>query len=277
MKNDDGSLRPLHFSRSFELPRARSVRKARLYVTAQGCYHASINGQSVGDQCMAPGWQSYKYRMHYQVYDFEALLETNGANLITVDVAPGWFASVLAWVDGRRCLFGDELGLLAQLHVSFKDGDAKTFVLGTDGQWQCQCSRITSSEIYNGEVYDMTFESAPVTRGEAQSTNSRTNSQAVKVVSFDFAKLVSPNAPPVRVTEAVRPVSIFESASGKTIIDFGQNLFGWLQIFELRKRAGHVVRFRHAEVMENGELGVRPLRHAKATDTIICNGETLTN
>ncbi|ETI27719.1 hypothetical protein G647_00168 [Cladophialophora carrionii CBS 160.54] len=193
--------------------------------------------------------------MHYQVYDVEALLETKGANLITVDVAPGWLASVLAWVDGRRCMFGDELGLLAQLYVSFKDGDAEMFVVGTDCQWQCQCSRITSSEIYNGEVYDMTFESAPVTRGEAQSTSSRTNPQAVKVVSFDFAKLVSPNAPTVRDTEAVRPVSIFESASGKTIIDFGQNLVGWLQIFELRKPAGHVVQFRHAEVMENGELG----------------------
>lgn len=259
---DDGALRPLRFSRTFDLPKGQGIRKARLYITAQGCYTAKINGRVVGDHRMAPGWQSYKHRLHYQVFDVKELLQ-DGRTTIDVDVAPGWFAGALAWAGGRRCVFGPELGVLAQLHVTFEDDRVEPVVLGSDDQWQWEYSSITSSEIYDGETYDM---------------NSHVQAfQHVKLLHFDHVKLVSPNTPPVRVTGTISPVRIFESNSGKTIIDFGQNLVGVLQVSGLRKPAGHVVKFRHAEVMEDGELGVRPLRDAKATDTIICNGETLNN
>ena len=54
-------------------------------------------------------------------------------------------------------------------------------------------------------------------------------------------------------------------------MDFGQNLVGWLSI-KVKGTAGHTVTLRHAEVLENGELGTRPLRFAEATDRYTLRG-----
>ena len=60
---------------------------------------------------------------------------------------------------------------------------------------------------------------------------------------------------------------------GKTLVDFGQNLVGWVRLRPCAAQAGQRVTVRHAEVLENGELGVRPLRTAKATDSWILAGD----
>ena len=53
--------------------------------------------------------------------------------------------------------------------------------------------------------------------------------------------------------------------SGRTILDFGQNLVGWVR-FTVDGPPGATVTLRHAEVLEDGELGTRSLRNAEATD-----------
>jgi alpha-L-rhamnosidase len=61
------------------------------------------------------------------------------------------------------------------------------------------------------------------------------------------------------------------SLSGRTLLDFGQNLAGTLRI-RVRGASGTVVTLRHAEVLERGELAVRPLRTATATDSYTLRG-----
>jgi alpha-L-rhamnosidase len=56
---------------------------------------------------------------------------------------------------------------------------------------------------------------------------------------------------------------IITTLSGKTILDFGQNLVGWLRINVDIPGRGELL-IKHAEVLEHGELGTRPLRTAKA-------------
>ena len=60
--------------------------------------------------------------------------------------------------------------------------------------------------------------------------------------------------------------------SGRTVIDFGQNLVGWVR-FTVEGVPGTTVTLRHAEVLEDGELGIRPLRNARATDRYTLRGE----
>lgn len=276
--NDDGSARPLCFRKVFEVPRnsekSGAIVKARLYVTAHGVYQAYINGESVGDHCMAPGWQSYRKRLHYQVFDVTSLLEVGEENVIGVEVGPGWYASALSWAY-RRFNYGNELGVLAQLEVTFTDGSRTTVC--TDDSWQCFTSSIVSSEIYAGEVFDQNVHKDL----DGWCTFASYNAQSwwkVKSSSSHLLSappsLISPEGPPVRITQRITPLKIFTSPSGKTIVDFGQNLVGRLHIRRLRKSSGQVV-FRHAEVLEDGELCTRPLRGAKATDIIVCNGDLL--
>lgn len=265
--NDDGSVKPLRFRALFDIPADVRIVRARLYATSHGVYHAMLNGRAVGDHCLAPGWQSYHKRLHYQIYEPTAQLH-EGKNVLDVDVGPGWFASALT-SNNYRFYYGRELGLLAQLEVTIqsKDGATETLTVCTDASWTCEASPITSSEIYNGEVFDQR-------RADELDGTLPPLQYNTKISPITVAELVSPSAPPVRVTEAISPIAILQSPSGATILDFGQNLVGRLRIPSLHKPAGTRITFRHAEMLEDGELCVRPLRNAAQTDTIICSGKS---
>ena len=73
----------------------KKVKKARLYATAHGVYEASLNGQTVGDYRMAPGWTSYHNRLQYQIYDVTELLATD--NKIEITVGNGWYKGILGF------------------------------------------------------------------------------------------------------------------------------------------------------------------------------------
>lgn len=83
---------------------------------------------------------------------------------------------------------------------------------------------------------------------------------------------MAPLSPPVRRVEERAVDAVMVTPSGRTVLDFGQNLVGWVK-FTVKGTAGATVTLRHAEVLENGELGVRPLRNAKATDRYILRGQ----
>jgi alpha-L-rhamnosidase len=92
------------------------------------------------------------------------------------------------------------------------------------------------------------------------------------VDDLEPARLVAPTGPPVRRTQTVAAQSVTTSPSGKTLVDFGQNLVGRLRVRLPEAAAGTEITIRHAEVLENGELGTRPLRGAEQTDIVILDG-----
>lgn len=239
--------RPFLLHRTF---RTGQPRKARLYVTALGLYEATINGHRVGDHVLAPGWQSYKHRLHYQTFDVTALLDPSGENVFDAWVGEGWYAGRLGWRGGRRDIFGSDIGLIAQLEV---DGEA-VFRTGEPG-WVYSWGPIITGEIYDGEHVDFRQSSArkwsPAREGPLPNT-----------------RLISPEGPPVKRQERLEAIDMITSPSGKQLLDFGQNLVGYVTIIEAPPNDS-VITLRHAEVLENGELGVRPLRQCAATDRIV--------
>jgi alpha-L-rhamnosidase len=236
-----------------ELP--GDVTSARLYSTAHGIYEAFLNGRRVGDQVLTPGWTAYAERLRYQTYDVTELVR-EGANELEVLLGNGWFRGRLGW-GHRRALYGDRLALLAQLEVTTSDG--RVHLLATDGSWTVRESGVLADDLYDGQRTDLRVEPA-----------ARTG--AVEVVDADLARLVAPEGPPVRVTETLPAVEISRSPSGATLVDFGQNVVGWVRLRVRDQAAGTEVVIRHAEVLEHGELGVRPLRTAKATDSYLLAG-----
>ncbi len=234
------------------------VRRARLYVTSLGVYEAQINGAVVGDHVLAPGWTSYAHRLRYQTCDVTGFIK-GGRNAIGAILGDGWYRGRLGFRGGRRNIYGDRLALLAQLEIEYEDGTAERIV--TDESWRAATGPILASDIYDGETYD-----ARLARGGWSAAPYDDGGWAgVRLVPRDLATLVAPSGPPVRRIETIAPVAITTSPSGRTIIDFGQNLVGRLRL-NLTGRAGQTITLRHAEVLENGELCTRPLRGAKATD-----------
>jgi alpha-L-rhamnosidase len=237
----------------FDVP--GEVVKARLYATAHGLYEARLNGRRVGDQVLAPGWTSYRHRLRYQSYDVTDLVR-QGGNDLEVLLGNGWYRGRLGFA-GRRALYGDRLALLAQLEVTTADGAVHR--LGTDPSWTARESGVLVDDLYDGQRTDL----RPRTEGRAD---------AVEVVDASLARLVAPDGPPVRATETLPAAAVFSAPSGATLVDFGQNLVGWVRLRVRDQAPGHEVVVRHAEVLEHGELGVRPLRTARATDSYLLAG-----
>ncbi|KAJ4144580.1 hypothetical protein LMH87_003461 [Akanthomyces muscarius] len=256
---------PIYFRKEF--PAAADVKSARLYITALGLYEAYINGHRVGDAVLAPGWQSYNNRHVYDTYDVTNSIR-KGQNAIGVTVGEGWFMGRIAFAG--RNFWGNNLGLQVLLTVTTKDG--KTTSIPTDDSWSANTGPILSSEIYDGETYDSRLE-ADIAGWNEPSFNSTSSSKWVGVKSLPPVKgqLMSPDGPPVRKVEERQLEKVFKSPSGKTLIDFGQNLVGWLHL-NVEGPAGTNITLHHAEVLEKGELALGPLRTAKATDTVILHG-----
>ncbi|KXJ85639.1 alfa-L-rhamnosidase [Microdochium bolleyi] len=271
-----GPLRPLRFRKEFNLPVGYTGEtcRSRLYITALGLYEVYINGQRVGDEYMAPGWTSYKHRLPYQVHDVAVLLNKTGPNMLAIEAAEGWYAGRLGFNGGKRFRWGDKIGVAAQLEVTHPTSSQR-WTLSTDETWRCGLSPVQTSEIYDGEVYDA--------REEDESWNKVTEQDSAQVpldgpvvaLPRPKATLFSPDMAPVRATEVKPCVSVFQSKSGKTILDFGQNLVGVVRIKSFTPADGAQVELRHAEVMEHGELGTRPLKLAKARCLVTGSGKTI--
>jgi alpha-L-rhamnosidase len=248
--------------REFEV--RRGVRQARLYITALGVYEAQINGAVVGDHVLDPGWTSYDYRLRYQTFDVTGMLR-EGRNAIGAILADGWYRGRLGFGGGHRNIYGDRLALLAQLEIAYADGMVERVV--TDESWRATTGPILAADLYDGETYDARLERP----GWAMPGYDAADWSPVVPLDRDLGTLVAPTGPPVRRIETVAPVAIRQSPSGRTLVDFGQNLVGRLRI-TVQGPAGTTITLRHAEVLEAGELGTRPLRHAAATDTYTLRG-----
>ncbi|OLF05610.1 alpha-L-rhamnosidase [Actinophytocola xinjiangensis] len=234
------------------------VRTARLRITAHGLCVPWVNGRRAGDHVLAPGWTSYHHRLRYHTHDVTDLVRA-GDNVVEVLLGNGWFRGRLGW-RGERAHYGDRLGLLAQLEVTTVDG--ATHVLATDRAWTATESGVLADDLYDGQRTDLRHRSTVDTSADVP----------VVELDTDLTRLVAPDGPPVRVTGTVPAVGVSTSPSGATIVDFGQNLVGWVRLRSRAGTEGAEVTVRHAEVLDGGELAVGPLRGAKATDSYLLAG-----
>lgn len=247
-----------------------SIEQARLYVTAQGVYEAELNGTRIGDYFMAPGWTAYSHRLQYQTYDVTSTL-SSGTNCLGIRVAEGWFCGRIGFEGGHRNIWGPHPAVMAQLEITYADGRLERIC--TDGEWRVIKGPIRLAEIYDGEKYDATLEitswSSPEGKVREQAW------EPVKVLSplSDSIELAAGYGEPVRRVEVVQPKEIIHTLSGKEILDFGQNLVGYLRLKNIKGPRGHKITLSHAEVLENGELGTRPLRICQAVDEYTLNGD----
>ncbi|MEP7141775.1 MAG: family 78 glycoside hydrolase catalytic domain [Ferruginibacter sp.] len=250
------------FRKQFTL--SKKVKSATAFITSHGLYEAFINGQRVGDAWLTPGWTTYNKRLQYQLYDVTSLLQ-NDKNAIGVALGSGWYRGSLAWENNKN-IYGKELGLLFQLQLTFTDGSTETII--SDENWRSSIGEIRSSEIYNGEENDAREAKAGWTT--ASYDDARWNGVVVK--TFDNSILTATHNEPVRKHEIFSPARIFKTPSGEQVIDFGQNMVGFVQV-KVKGNAGDKIVVQHAEVLDKaGNFYTQNLRAAKEENTYILKG-----
>lgn len=253
-ETDMGRICPL-FSRTFRLKSAAV--SATLSITALGVYEASLNGRRIGEFILAPGWTAYEKRLQVQTCDITDLLcEDN--NSLTVIVGKGWYRGRLpGWPQPERekKISTIPAGLIAQLDILYEDGSRET--VSTDETWTVAESRVRESELYDGETYDAAF--IPENDG-----------RAAVVFKGPTHTLIPQQGEEIREQERLAPACIFTTPKGETVVDFGQEITGYVEI-SLDGQKGECVALSHAEVLDKeGNFYTENYRGAKAKYLYFC-------
>nr|WP_067053594.1 glycoside hydrolase family 78 protein [Mucilaginibacter sp. L294] len=240
----------------------KTVKSAFAYITAHGLYEAQINGEKIGDAYLTPGWTSYHKRLQYQVYDVTKML-VKGQNAIGAKVGSGWYRSTLVSSPNH---YGKDVGLLFQLEVTYTDGTHETIV--SDGSWKSATGELRYAEIYNGATIDARM----VQKDWAKPGFNDSQWAAVKVQDYGKENLVATYNEPVKKHETFKALKVITTPKGEKVIDFGQNLVGWVQV-KLNGKAGDSIKISHTEVLDKaGNFYIENLRGAKAQNVYILKG-----
>ena len=263
LADPDTIARPALFRRRFAID--RPVRRAVLHSSAMGAADYAVNGSVLDDSVLGPGWTSYEHRLIYDSTDVTDRLAI-GENVITARLGGLWYTEEYHVLTPPKRHHGDQPRLIAQLEIEFEDGTST--MLGTDTEWRAIADpALTASGMYAGEVFDAGAELPGWEEPEFADDH-----WASAVVIGEIVRPEARETEPVRRIERVPVREVLRSSTGAVIVDFGQNLVGRLAI-RVRGKRGTRITMRHAEVLDDGELLVRPLRLARAVDEYILSGE----
>lgn len=233
-----------HFRMSFRIDR-RPVR-ATLRYTALGLVEPWINGQRATDELLAPGWTSYKHRVVVSEVDATNLI-VQGDNVLGAVAGRGWAAGRLGW-DGGSGIYVDRPAVWLHLELEFDDGDVQTVTTGPD--FRVATGGTLADDLYDGETHDARLE----IDGWASPGLDDSDWVHADTVDWDDSTLELRSAEPIRATGRLAPVKVTRTASGAHVVDFGQNIAGWVRLRVIGD-AGTEITIRHGELLTpDGEL-----------------------
>lgn len=233
---------------------AAKAEKAILKITALGVYEAKLNGERVGDFILAPGWTSYLNRLQVQSYDVTDMLKTE--NSLEVTVGQGWRA-IANKCDGSDFLGYRDTALIAELTLVYADGRTESIV--TDSSWTARESKLRYTNIYDGDIYDATFKGG----------------SARHCICVDLEKdmLIPQEGEKIVEHERMPALQIIKTPAGETVIDFGQNMTGYVE-FSIKGTPGAQATISHGETLDrDGNFYNANYRSARAQIKFTCDGE----
>ncbi len=231
----------------------KDIASARAYVVGLGYFELYVNGEKVSDDVLSPNQTNYgkrpglenagirvpdnfkEYRVMYLGYDIKDLLR-NGENVIGAIVGNGFYNAPVNWTES----YGTPR-FLGQIYITYSDGTEQVIV--SDTSWKASKSPIIMDLIYDGEYYDARLEQPEWNAPGFD--DSDWESAALK--KTPEGKMKAHMSPTDRVMERLEPVDIEELGEGHYLIDFGQEISGWLSMSGLRGEAGHRIDIKYLE------------------------------
>ncbi len=224
---------------------AMSVAKATLTITALGLYEAELGGEKVGDLLFTPGYTYYPKDLHYQVYDVTERLGADTA--LKVYLGQGWYCGRFT-CDNKTQIYGERPAVSWILEIELADGTVKRFC-SNDENVKAVRGPYEYAGFYDGEVYHA--DGGP--------------DEPIQPIPFTGAlpEVLEESTIGVKVQEEM-PIRTISEQGGVTILDFGQNFAGFVEI-DPAKMDGSTLKLRHGEILNpDGTLYTTNLRQAKA-------------
>ncbi len=278
----------------------KTIKKARLYVTARGIYEIYMNGKRIGKDCFNPGLTQYNKHHMYQTYDVTAAINPKSPNVLGAIMNEGWWSGNITFSGDSWNFFGDRQSLLAKLVVTYSDGKEQ-IITTNNKEWKYfNDGPIRYSSFFQGEVYDARKEDG-IKNWSTSSYNDKFWKNAVEIplegnaymgVSTDFLgkkssvdyndfQLIGQIGENASIVKNLIAKSVNEVKPGVFVYDMGQNMVGIPKIFIKNGLRGHIINMRFAEVKypnlkeykgNEGMIMMENIRAALATDRYILKG-----
>lgn len=254
--SDDPSIHGLDLIKQINFP--KEISQGRIYVSGLGLYEVYIDDKKVGSEYLAPGFTNYNYYIQIATHDITEFIQTPGVHTVRISLGDGWYRGKLGIKEhgGKANQYGN--ALMANAQIDYLDNSGVEHTVGTDESWQAKSSQVAHSGIYYGEDFDQTL---------------LANSVQLKQFSQPTKHLKD------RLSLSITEHEIFDvkekivTPSSGIILDFGQNMAGWVT-FQNNLPKGTKVALEYGEILQNGELYRGNLRSARATFTYVSDGRS---
>jgi len=132
------------------------IKKAVWMTTGLGVYELYVNGQTIGNEYLKPGFtHPYKTRRSF-TYDVTAALnlKSKEENTLSVQVTPGWWADKIVTPGGHDGMVGKKCAFRGVLQVTYADGTVRNYGTATDSWKAGIAGPVQHAAIFDGERYD---------------------------------------------------------------------------------------------------------------------------
>ena len=207
----------------------KEIKNAYISIIGLGLYEAYCNDEFVNQEYLMPGYHCYQDYLQYQTYDIKRFLK-QGINECKFYLGNGWYKGRLGFDGGFYNTYGNQLALLFEIKVEYMDQSIDEFY--SDDSMICINSPIRDNGIYDGEIYDV---------------NVVSKKYPVSYLEMDQERLIPRISLPIVEKEVVYPKKVIISPKGEKILDFGQNLTGWVNC----KVKGNL-QLKFSEILQDG-------------------------
>lgn len=234
----------------------KEVAEAKAFVTGMGYFEFYVNGEKVGDDVLVPNETMYgerpgletdrvpiennftEYRVMYLCYDITDMLN-QGANAMGAILGNGFYNAPITWTAS----YGSPR-FIGQIYVKYTDGTEDVII--SDESWKADKSAIVTDQVYDGEHYDARLEQP----GWDTAGFDDSGWEQVALRNAPGGIMKAQTAEPDRVMERLEPVSIEKIEDGHYLVDFGQEISGWLHISDVVGDPGQTIDIRY--ISNNG-------------------------
>lgn len=263
------------------LQSGKTIKHATAYVAALGYYEFYVNGKKQGDDVLSPSQTDTRRSIIYNTFDItNSLLPMQATGKKTGKKQDGTHDTACVGIvlgNGRTVPMRYDkhyktpfLGFpkcRMTIIVEYTDGTRLRF--GTSEKWKATADGpIRSNNEYDGEVYDARKELGSWTMVGYDDSKWQDAERA----DIPTGELRGQPMPNMKVVNRLQPENIKGTESGSYIVDFGQNMAGWVQL-KVRGKSGDTIKIKYAERLDDkGMLYTDNLRDAETEDKYICSG-----
>ncbi len=245
---DIGTVSP-EFKKNILAP--SKVKRTTVSASAMGAYNIFVNGKKVGNYVLAPGFTSFSNRVLYAEYDITSLWAQD--TTISIICGDGWARHNFGFT---KRIFAPHISVIAAIRIEYENGEEE--YVYTDETWEVYTSQILFSAFYHGETVDKTAEIKFI--GNAVKDTSP-HPALQKQTTF------------VTEQERIALKEIIYTPNGETVLDFGQNIAGYVEV-NIRGKRGERVTLSHAEVLDkDGNFYTENMRSARNLCTYVLSGD----